>query len=291
MNDEDMSTLINKFWAEHDDFHGKKGKFGNRDYIFKNHVDILSGRSHIWHKIESVRYTDIFGAFAARVCSKILGIGSAERAWGDVKHLKTNKRSHLSADRVNKQATIFGASCMLEATLKRELPKTFEYDSTWKPVRLWTEDDSNVVYAQDDDEKTTGASTKFKRTFNAWLEDWETEAIRKNDPVAENLLLRKYGGLMWQDPDCKTHTKYFLSDSETMKWFRLSKANGGWALIAYDQFYDQESDSDKKDSHMEPWAITEDLIGCIEEYYTILHPNSDVIVIKEKPNETIELDE
>ena len=42
---------------------------------------------------------------------------------------------------------------------------------------------------------------------------------------------------------------------------------------------------------MEPWAITEDLIGCIEEYYTILHPNSDVIVIKEKPNETIELDE
>lgn len=288
MDDEEaVANQINKFWAEHDDFHAKKGKFGNRDYIFKNHVDILAGRSHIWHKKESVRYTDIFGQFAARVCSKILGIGSAERSWGDVKHLKTNKRSHLSADRVNKQATIFGASCMLEATMRREIPKTYEQDGTWKPIRLWTEDDYNVIYSKecdDDDDKTTGTGTKYKRTFNAWIEDWEQEAVRKNDPVAEHLLLRKYGGLMWQDPDCKTHTKYFLSDSESMKWFRLTKLNGGWALIAYDQFYEQESSSQQKDNHMEPWAITEDLIGCIEEYYTVLHPNSDVVIIKEKPD-------
>jgi hypothetical protein len=35
------------------------------------------------------------GAFACIVCSKLLGIGSAERSWGGVKHLKTNKRSHI----------------------------------------------------------------------------------------------------------------------------------------------------------------------------------------------------
>ena len=288
MDEEAAANLINKFWAEHDDFHGKKGKFGNRDYIFKNHVDILSGQSHIWHKKESVRYTDVFGQFAARVCSKILGIGSAERAWGDVKHLKTNKRSHLSADRVNKQATIFGASCMMEASMKREIPRTYEYDTSWKPIRLWTEDDYNVVYsldADDDDDKTTTAS-KVNRTFKAWLEDWETEAIRKNDPVSEHKLLRKYGGLMWQDPDCKTHTKYFLSDSENMKWFRLTKTNGGWALVAYDQFYDRNASKEERESHMEPWAISEDLIGCIEEYYSVLHPNSDVSIITKNSNDT-----
>ena len=293
MDEEAAAHLINKFWAEHDDFHGKKGKFGNRDYIFKNHIDILAGRSHIWHKKESVRYTDVFGGFAARVCSKNLGIGSAVRAWGDVKHLKTNKRLHLSADRVNKQATIFGASCMLEASMKRDIPRKYEYDTTWKPIRLWTEDDYNVVYSledDDDDDKTTAVS-KINRTFRAWLEDWETEAIRKNDPVAEHKLLRKYGGLMWQDPDCKTHTKYFLSDGETMKWFRLTKTNGGWALLAYDQFYDRNASKEEKDSHMEPWAITEDLIGCIEEYYSVLHPNSDVTVITKKDYEETSITE
>ena len=102
---------------------------------------------------------------------------------------------------------------------------------------------------------------------------------------------RKYGGLMWQDPDCKTHTKYFLSDGETMKWFRLTKTNGGWALLAYDQFYDRNASKEEKDSHMEPWAITEDLIGCIEEYYSVLHPNSDVTVITKKDYEETSITE
>jgi hypothetical protein len=247
-------------------------------------VDILGGRSHIWHKKESVRYTDLFGKFAARVCSKILGIGSAERAWGDVKHLKTNKRSHLSSDRVKKQATIFGASCMLQANMRRELPRTYQYDGTWKPVRYWTEDDYNVVYNMDDEEEEDeDEKNKSKRTFKAWIEDWETEAVRKNDPVAENQLLRKYGGLMWKDPDCKDFVKYFLADNNSMKWYRLTKNNGGgWALIAYDQFFDEKATKEEQEQHSEPWAITEDLISCIEEYYTILNPNSEVRIIKQK---------
>jgi hypothetical protein len=277
-----VADTINTFWAEHDDFHGKKGKFGNRDHIFKNHVDILGGRSHIWHKKESVRYTVVFGKFAARVCSKILGIGSAERSWGDVKHLKTNKRSHLSGERVKKQATIFGASCMQAAIMKKELPRTYQYDGTWKPIRFWTEDDYNVVYNMEEDGEDDNTVTKPKRTFKAWLEDWEVEAVRKNDPVAENSLLRKYGGLMWKDPDCKDFTKYFLADSNTMKWYRLTKNNGGgWAVIGYDQYYDANATKEEMEAHTEPWAITEDLISCIEEYYTVLNPNTDVRVIKQ----------
>jgi hypothetical protein len=73
----------------------------------------------MWHKKESLCYTQAFGWFACRVTSKILGIGTVERSWGDVKHLKTNMRAHLSGDRVMKQGTIFGASCIKEATIKR----------------------------------------------------------------------------------------------------------------------------------------------------------------------------
>ena len=46
------------------------------------------------------------------MCSKPLGCGLAERNWGALKHLKTNKRLHLSGDKAQKQATVFGAPCM-----------------------------------------------------------------------------------------------------------------------------------------------------------------------------------
>jgi hypothetical protein len=105
------------------------------------------------------------------------------------------------------------------------------------------------------------------------------DSFGKNHPVSENQLLRKYGGLMWKDPD-STKTKYFLADNNNMKWYRLTKNNGGgWALIAYDQFYDKATKEDQE-QHMEPWMITEDLISCIEEYYTVLNPNSEVKIIK-----------
>jgi hypothetical protein len=170
---------------------------------------------------------------------------------------------------------------MLQATMRRELPRTYEYNGTWKPIRFWTEDDYNVVYNIEDDDNDDEQSNKPKRIFKAWLEDWEVEAIRKNDPVAENQLLRKYGGLMWKDPDC-TETKYFLADSNSMKWYRLTKNNGGgWTLIAYDQHYDEKASKEDQEEHMEPWAITEDLISCIEEYYTVLNPNSEIKIIKQ----------
>jgi hypothetical protein len=237
----------------------------------------MSGNSHIWHKKESLRYTSVFGKFACRITSKILGIGSAERAWGDVKHLKTNKRGHLSAERIKKQATIFGASCMQQAAIKKLLPQKKDGDETWKPIRFWTEDDYNKVYNEDEHDNEKPAANV--REFNAWIEDWEQEAIRKNDPVAENKLLKKYGGLMWKDPD--NNDMLFLSDSDSMQWFRPTKSGGGWSVIAYDQFYSINAEKKERDEHTEPWYITDDLIDCIEKYYM---ENSNEVKIVKKPN-------
>ena len=55
-------------------------------------------------------FTKVFGQVACRVCSKPLGCGNAERNWGALKHLKNGKRAHLSADKAQKQATVFGAA-------------------------------------------------------------------------------------------------------------------------------------------------------------------------------------
>ena len=72
--------MINLFWEEFDYFHSKTGPFENREHIWVS-GDIRLGASHIWHSKNSLRYTKVFGRLACRVCSKILGIGSAERAW------------------------------------------------------------------------------------------------------------------------------------------------------------------------------------------------------------------
>ena len=104
---DELALIMNTFWEEFEQFKTKSGPF-EKAYIWsETNTDLNLGKSHIWHKKNSYYQTKILGRFACRVCSKIVGMGSAERNWGDVKHLKSEKRSHLSAEATEKQATIF----------------------------------------------------------------------------------------------------------------------------------------------------------------------------------------
>ena len=60
------------------------------------------------------------GIVACRSTSNHLGIGAAEWSWGDVKHLKTDKRSHLSADKTEKQSVLYTTARIEEARMKRK---------------------------------------------------------------------------------------------------------------------------------------------------------------------------
>jgi hypothetical protein len=73
-NTEKMGELINRFWQEFEEFQTKTGPYANRECIFRSHIDLSNGNLHFWHKKETLRLTTIFGRFACRVCSKILGI-------------------------------------------------------------------------------------------------------------------------------------------------------------------------------------------------------------------------
>jgi len=116
-DEDEFAKMCDLFWSEYEGFLGKSGVYGGRQPYMWNSTDALNGNSFLWHKKYSVPYTRYLGRFACCVCSKILGIGSVERNWGEVKHLKTNKRSHLSAERTKKQATIFGSDCAERARL------------------------------------------------------------------------------------------------------------------------------------------------------------------------------
>lgn len=260
--------MINTFWKEFDEFQSKnKGAYLHREYIFKHHPDLINNKVHLWHKQETLPYTDIFGSFACRVCSKILGIGSAERSWGDVKHNKSGKRSHISGDRVKKQATIFGKSCIELAKYKRmEKLK----DVTTTPLKDWDDDDFKIIRG----DETNCTDKKPRRIFKAYLEDWEQEAITTRDAVNQAKLLKKYGGLNWLDPDNGNMMLY--SDTEKLDWTRVNKkTGGGYCVNARDTNYDENDPENNK--HVEPWLISETLIGEIAHYYRA-HPNEGVLV-------------
>ncbi len=117
--------MIEVFWNQWDDFNNKRGPYFGRKRIW-NDDRIALGKSYEWHKMNSLPYVKEFGSIACIVCGKMLGVGAAERAWGDVKHLKRGKRSRLDIIPTEKQSIIFGA-----ASIERARAKMKEKESTW----------------------------------------------------------------------------------------------------------------------------------------------------------------
>jgi Protein of unknown function (DUF 659) len=116
MHPEELGAIIQTFWTEYDSFQTRRGPSYSRPWIWESD-EIKQGNCHRWHKLYSIPFTKVFGKVACRVCSKPLGCGLAERNWGNLKHLKNGQRSHLSADKAQKQATVYGAASMEKARM------------------------------------------------------------------------------------------------------------------------------------------------------------------------------
>ena len=61
------------------------------------------------------------------------------------------------------------------------------------------------------------------RVFRAWLEDWEEDMLRHDDPVAEARLLEKYKNLVFFDPD--TQTTFTIHD-KNLEYHRKKRRGG-----------------------------------------------------------------
>ena len=58
---------------------------------------------------------------ACRVCSKPLGIGPFERIWGDVKNIKTGKRSLLGGVLTKMRSVLFTTAKIHDARINRNI--------------------------------------------------------------------------------------------------------------------------------------------------------------------------
>jgi hypothetical protein len=265
---DELGEIMNTFWAEFEDFKSRSGHF-EKAYIWgRQNRDLVLGNSHIWHKKNSYFQTKVLGRFACRVCSKIVGMGSAERNWGDVKYLKSEKRSHLSPEAVEKQATIFGASCMADAAHERQKAQHNLTD----PYKFWDEDDFDNEF---DMFATPLPSKKQQRIIKCYFEDWESEHTLRRDDVSKAKLLQKYGGLEFDDIDTGTHL--FIDDKDLYFQRKTKRDAGGWCVKAY-EVGDADIERDFEHWQIEPGCALHD---CLAAYYR-KHPEKNVKVVLRK---------
>ena len=92
-----MAVTLDLFCTEYTAFDNMIGLYDADEFICKS-KDISDRNSHLWHQKYSLPFTKVLGFFACRVTSKVIGIGAAERSWGDVKTIKSGKRSAISSD-------------------------------------------------------------------------------------------------------------------------------------------------------------------------------------------------
>ena len=189
-----LAKLVDKFWAERDDFVKQRGFF-SRESIWITAGDPMT-ISYEWHKRYSLPATEVFGLSACLSCSLVLGCGQAERQWKAMKVQKTGKRTNLGSEKTKKQSVI----CAAFARQKNETQRK----QAQRAGVLWCDEDFEYCkldeYCQGN--ITEEVSIEPKRVFHAYLEDWEDVQFNsKGDDVHAAKVSAKYEGLGFYDED------------------------------------------------------------------------------------------
>jgi hypothetical protein len=71
-------------------------------------------------------YTIVLGFVGCRTTSNVLGVGPCERNWGNVKNIKTGKRSHVPGEEMEKRAILYSLALMAEGRIKREMAESLD---------------------------------------------------------------------------------------------------------------------------------------------------------------------
>ena len=89
-------------------------------------------------------FAKVLGVLAYRITSEIIGIGSAERSWGDFKTIKPVKISALGSDIYEKQSIVYTYTCIEEAIFLRTLSNTDSKDGSQS--HSWYDNDHAFEY-------------------------------------------------------------------------------------------------------------------------------------------------
>ena len=107
----EMAVTKDLFWTEETLFGKNNGSFDGDEFIWKI-KDIRDGNSHLWNKKQAPHCTRVLGFVVCRVTSKVLGIGVAERYWGDINTIKYIRISATRSYVSEKHIIVYTFSCV-----------------------------------------------------------------------------------------------------------------------------------------------------------------------------------
>ena len=97
-----------------------------------NSPDVDKGNLAVWHEQYLIPHTVVFDKVEVRETSKIIWMGSANRHWDDMKHIKSVKSLHLSTENTEKQSMIYKKARIYKAKVHRdELEKLNDVCDAW----------------------------------------------------------------------------------------------------------------------------------------------------------------
>ena len=144
--------------------------FDDDEFIWKS-KDIRDGNSNFWHQKYSLPFTKILGFVACIVTSKVLGIGAADRSWGDVKTIKSVKISAISSDVSEKQSIVYTSSCIESAIIEQYHSDKQIYENC--SSHTWNEEDDafdHQLYKWVEEILFSEHSEPVKRELRAYIE-------------------------------------------------------------------------------------------------------------------------
>ena len=111
LSEDEFHFNLEYFWTDYTDFDDKNGSFDGDEFICKR-KHIGDGNSHVWHHKYSLPFTKVICFVPCRFTSKVIGIGASEHSWGDVKTIKSGKRSAISSYLSETQSIVYTSACI-----------------------------------------------------------------------------------------------------------------------------------------------------------------------------------
>ena len=120
----------------------------------------------------------VLGFVSWRVTSKIIGIGSAQCSWDDVKTIKSGNIPALGSEISEKQSIVYTSACIEEDSWNDE-DHVFGYKLyQWGVEKLFQNSDEVII-----------------RELKFYIEDWVKLNINNNSQLSCTTFLSKYGSL------------------------------------------------------------------------------------------------
>ena len=184
----------------------------------------------MWHKLYSLKQTKYFGRVACHVTSKCVGTGMSERSWKDIEIVCSCQRSGvMKSDTTEKQSILYGS-----AKMKKNQANGDCKFLNWSYMKI----DLGLEQFERLEHKREGPK---KRTFYAFIKDWEVKLLKKNNQAAGAKLLKKYSRIRFIDD---VDSNLYEVAPENLE-FTGKRKERGWSVIGQPIGY-KESDGQEK---------------------------------------------